>query len=105
MRRKMISFDRIERMLGREDPPPRCLAEDTGDREYRRMLQVLARLTEAELTPRQRECVQLYYFRGLKMAEIASLLGIQKSTVSRHLKKARLRLQQMLSYSFDRLAG
>lgn len=44
------------------------------------------------LTERQKLIVDLYYYRGLTMPEIAEELNINVSTVSRHLKAARLRL-------------
>ena len=105
MRHKKLSYDLMEGYLGQEDPYPGFLRERNDDPEYRRMLRVLTRLTEEELTDRQRQCVRLYYFEGQKMQDVADLLGIQRSTVSRHLKKARCRMGQVLRYSFDRLAG
>ncbi len=44
------------------------------------------------LTPRQRQVVELYYYECLTMTEIARRLGLNPSTVSRHLKSARGRL-------------
>lgn len=40
---------------------------------------------ERKLTSRQREVVQLYYFRGLSQEDIADTLKLSQSTVSRHL--------------------
>ena len=105
MRHKKLSFDLMEGYLGRADRSPAFLREKEDDPDYRKMLRMLSRLTEEELTDRQRQCVQLYYFEGQKMRDVARLLGIQSSTVSRHLKKARSRMGQVLRYSFDRLAG
>ena len=43
----------------------------------------LRRVINEELTPRQRELIELYYRDEMSMTEIADMLGISKSTVSR----------------------
>jgi len=55
---------------------------------------------ESELTPRQRQMVVLYYDRRLSMRQIARLLGVQPSTVTRTLQRARRRLEHSLRYTF-----
>ena len=52
-----------------------------------------------ELTPRQQEMLHLYYYEKLNMAQIAGRLGVNKSTVSRTLCRARRRLHHILQYS------
>ena len=42
-------------------------------------------LIEAELTQRQREVVRLYYYHGKTQQDIAVILNLSQSTVSRHL--------------------
>ena len=42
-------------------------------------------LIEEELTDRQREVVKLYYFYGKTQEDIAHILNVTQSTVSRHL--------------------
>ena len=54
---------------------------------------------EQELTPRQREVLALYYDRGLKMSQIARKLGINRSTVSRTIGRAKQRLYRYLQYT------
>lgn len=54
---------------------------------------------QRELTPRQREMVFLYYDRGLKMSQIAQKLGVNRSTVSRTVKRAKQRLYRCLRYA------
>lgn len=73
------------------------------DAEYRRMLLALRRAAEGELTGRQKECVRLRYQEGKSVREVAEQLGITPATASRHLKKARARLEKVLGYSFLRL--
>ena len=55
---------------------------------------------ESELTPRQRQMVVLYYDRRLSMRQIARLLGVQPSTVTRTLQRARRRLEHSLRDTF-----
>ena len=40
---------------------------------------------DTKLTPRQREVVKLYYFYGKTQEDIAAILNLTQSTVSRHL--------------------
>ena len=51
-----------------------------------------------ELTLRQQEAVYLYYIRQMPMREVAEILGVDISTVSRTLKRARARLHRVLGY-------
>lgn len=55
-----------------------------------------------ELTPRQREIVELYFFSGQKrtLTEVADQLGLDRSTVSRTLKRAMSRLRNHLRYAW-----
>lgn len=53
-----------------------------------------------ELTARQREILLLYYFEGKSMVEIAKMLGINKSSVSRLISRAKLRIEKVLKYNF-----
>lgn len=44
------------------------------------------------LTARQKECMQLYYWQGLTQKEISKQLGIYQWVVSFHLRQARRKL-------------
>lgn len=48
------------------------------------------------LTPRQKECLELYYLRGLSQKRIAALLRIHQTTVSPHIPYALKKLRQVL---------
>ena len=54
-----------------------------------------------DLTPRQREIVELYFFSGKKqtLTQVADQLGLDRSTVSRTLKRAMGRLRNRLRYA------
>ncbi|MCI1965662.1 MAG: sigma-70 family RNA polymerase sigma factor [Oscillospiraceae bacterium] len=71
--------------------------------EHKRMLRTLMLAAQGELTGRQMQCVILCYKEGKSVSEIAAELGLAPSTVSRHLKKARLRLQKILRYCYPSL--
>ena len=73
-------------------------AEDNED-QLARLRRNLRRAREQELTPRQREILTLYYDRGLKMAEIAKRLDVNRSTVSRTIGRAKQRLYRYLQYT------
>jgi ATP/maltotriose-dependent transcriptional regulator MalT len=46
---------------------------------------VVAGIINSELTNRQKEVVTLYYFQGKTQEDIAAILDLSQSTVSRHL--------------------
>lgn len=75
------------------------------DFDYQRLKKSLRRALEGELTDRQRECVELYYFHNLSGREAALELGVTEATVSRHLRKARARIGRVLGYTFPKLSS
>ena len=74
------------------------LRAQSGDNRQR-LLRNLPRAVAAELTPRQREILALYVDRGMTMSQIAQQLRINKSTVSRSLRRTFQRLRRCLEYS------
>lgn len=56
------------------------------------------RAIEEDLTPRQREMLLKKYFEYKTGKEIAEDLGVDQATVSRTLKRARVRLQKSLRF-------
>ena len=73
---------------------------DDNGRRRQRLLHNLTKAVAEELTPRQREMLHLYYYEQLNIVQIAARLGVNKSTVSRTLCRARRRLHHILQYSF-----
>ena len=65
-----------------------------------RLVRNLRRAMDRELTPRQKQMLELYYGRQLSIPAISRLLGVAPSTVSRTLRRARDRLRRYLEYSF-----
>ena len=70
----------------------------TNQKKYKKILKVLPKAIEGELTDRQKECLVLKYYDNLSLNQIALALDIDRSTVSRHIKKARSRLYKILTY-------
>lgn len=70
--------------------------DNTG--EIATLKQNLARAMSEEITGRQREMITLYYGEGLNMREIAQRLAVDKSTVSRTIKRGEHRLRRCLRY-------
>ena len=53
---------------------------------------------EAELTPRQRQLLEMSFEQNMTNVDIAQALGLDRSTVSRTLKRARRRVYRFLRY-------
>lgn len=66
-----------------------------------RLRRLRRRLPEAiaELTPRQRQMIEMQLHEGLNGTQIARQLGVNKSTVSRCLRRARQKLYSRLRYT------
>lgn len=77
------------------------LAEETNSAKIRSAASLLSTVIACELTERQRECVSLYYYSGLTMAEIAARLDINKSSVSRAISRARARIERSMKYAMQ----
>ena len=73
------------------------MADDNRD-QMNRLKRNLTHALRQDITQRQREYMMLYYGRGMSMEAIAKELGVNKSTVSRTLKRGRERLYRCLRY-------
>lgn len=76
-----------------------CAGDNTAWRT--RFRAAFARALRDELTGRQQEVLQLHYAQGLSGREIAARWGVSPSAVSRHLTRARAKLQRMLAYNLE----
>ena len=76
------------------------LRENSADNSERleRLRRNLRQARVRELTPRQRQMLTLYYDQGMNIPQIAVLLGLNRSTVSRTLRRARERLYRHVRY-------
>ena len=75
----------------------RAMASDNSA-QMSRVKRNLLRALREDVTPRQREMLLLYYGEQLNMRQIGTRLGVDKSTVSRTIKRARRNLRDRLKY-------
>lgn len=75
----------------------RIMAEDNSQ-ELGTLRRNLARALREDITPRQREVLALYYQERMNMGEIAAHLGVERSTISRTIKRGETRLRRVLRY-------
>lgn len=80
----------------------RATAEDNSA-QITQVKRNLNRALREDVTPRQRQTLLLYYGEGLNMREIGDRLGIDKSTVSRTIKRGEARLRRCLRYGAESL--
>ena len=77
------------------------LREQANDNQEQmeRLRRNLRRAREQELTPRQQQGLTLRYEQNMTGAEIARMLGLNRSTVSRTLRRSQERLRRCLQYA------
>ena len=75
----------------------RAMAADNSA-QLSRVKRNLVRALREDVTPRQREVLLLYYAEQLNTRQIGEKLGVDKSTVSRTIKRGERRLQRCLRY-------
>ena len=75
----------------------RVMAEDNSQ-QMARLKRNLARALREDVTARQRQFLLLYYGERLNMRQIGEKLGVDKSTVSRTIKRGEARLRRCLRY-------
>lgn len=74
---------------------------EVGETNHNQRLLMMTLLRQAvmkELTEKQRFCVVEYYINNRHMNDIASELGLNPSTVSRHIQRAVKRLKRVSDY-------
>ena len=71
---------------------------NTNSELLTRLRQNMRRARQQELTPRQQQVLTLYYDQGMNMTQIAQTLGVNCSTVSRTIRRAKQRLYRCLRY-------
>ena len=78
----------------------RQMAADNSQ-EVSRLKRNLIRALKEHVTAKQRQVLLLYYAEGLNMREIGEQLGVDKSTISRTIKRGERRLQRCLRYGAE----
>ncbi len=75
----------------------RLMAQDNGE-ELQKLCHQLSRALREEVTQRQRQMLFLYYDQGMTMDQIGEALGVDRTTVSRTIKRGEARLRRCLRY-------
>ena len=78
--------------------PPEDADEYHVKRE--RVIKAIVQVMKKELSERQLDCFRSVVIEQKTVTETALRLGLNKSTVSRHLRRAKEKIQQALKYSF-----
>lgn len=75
------------------------IGEDvSGGSKHNLMVKILRSIIENELSERQRQMIGLYYFGRRNIPEIAELLGVNRSTVSRTISRGRRNIMEKMKY-------
>jgi len=72
--------------------------ENTNGETLQRLKRNLLIAMRQELSERQREYIQLYYVEGLNMKQIGERTGVDKSTVSRTIRRGEEQLRRCLRF-------
>ena len=75
--------------------------ENTNSSQISRLKRNLIRCIQEDVTERQRTVLLMYYSQGMNMREIGGALGVDKSTVSRTIKRGENRLRRCLRYGAE----
>lgn len=90
--------------LGEEDSDINALFSDENetDKYSKRanVKRVLLRVIENELTERQKQIINLYYFKKMNIVSIAEKLGVSPASVSITMKRARNTIIKYMQYYF-----
>ena len=78
-----------------------CFQGQTNRREREEYRRFLYRAIKTQLTHRQTQVMLLYYFEGKNITEIAQELGLNKSTISRTLRRSLNRLTDLGRLYFE----
>ena len=78
----------------------RAMASDNSA-QFSRLKRNLVRALREDVTARQRQMLLLYYAEQMNMQEISARLGVNKSTVSRTIKRGERRLRRCLRYGAE----
>lgn len=71
---------------------------DEPNPKIERMKKIVRIAMETELTQRQRDCINMRFFEGKKVEEIADILCVRPTTVYKHLKLALRKLKECGKY-------
>lgn len=94
MRTQVLSFEWLKGGVST------ALGEQAANRpQLQAAARVLWTAMDRELTPRQKQCVELCVLQGMSQVQASRLLGVNKATVCRHMQKAKRSLKRAAGYA------
>lgn len=90
---KQLSLDLCQNYIADE-----CRRGGSNERRLNEVKVALRRVIAEQLTDRQREVAVLYFYKKLNIPQIAELLRVNKSTVSRTLARALKHINDHMKY-------
>ena len=97
-KRIFLNEESVDRELFRLAKP-----SDEEDKLRKIAKKALREVVSEELTSRQKQFIVLYYYENTKMADIAEICGVNVSTVSRTLRRARNNILDRIKYYFIKI--
>ncbi|MBQ8348202.1 MAG: sigma-70 family RNA polymerase sigma factor [Ruminococcus sp.] len=74
------------------------LEYESDDESRNKLRRILLKVINNELTPRQKEIIMLYYYKGIDTVKISRKLGITPQAVSSTMARARMKIYRILQY-------
>lgn len=92
---KNISFDHIF-----ESDAAKIVKKhgSSNTKQIEHLKRTVALIIKEELTKKQREILDMYFFRGMNCTQIAKTLKVNKSTISRTKSRGLATIAKMLKY-------
>ena len=86
---------------GEADKGIRAIIEcDDDEGRASDLKRILLNVIKNELTPRQKEIIMLYYFKGVDIVRISQKLGVTPQAISSAMSRARLKLYRFMQYYY-----
>ena len=95
MRHKFLSLDSKLNLIG---SPGIGVCSEDNRKDMKKMKALMQKAMSFYLTPRQQECMMMYYFEQKTVMQIGEEIGVDKSTVSRHLQAAMKKLKKLNAF-------
>lgn len=92
---KKTSLDNFDWISDKNDY---FVIDHNNSHKINKLKSILYKIINQKLTVKQKNIVMLYYFDNLNTVQIAKLLGINKSTVSRTLNRAKNTIKDYLEF-------
>ena len=73
-------------------------SEESEAARKKYLKEVLSRIIQNELTENQRQVFMEYHFKGMTIPQMAAARGVNKSTVSRTLRRAEQKIHRITQY-------